>query len=288
MTVYLKTHVLPQGRGDCIVLELPYDDGRQHLGFIDCYQFEILDEYLKANDLDDPDDIDFIVVTHPHWDHIGGILPLMEMYKDRIDNYWESGFKPGRSVALTHSSIIKLVENTPTIKFALPRAGDSFQFGSLDIRVLSPPDPLISSTSSDINNSSIVLRMTYGTATLLFAGDAQFGNWAHSFVSHQDHLSGRILKVSHHGSKHGTFLEALEKISPKIAVISGSNDIDDEAGEFPHVLTMNAINALPVEHVLCTNQHGYITIRSTANSWHWISHGQDPDLTTRSMQEYRA
>lgn len=286
MTVYLKTHILPQGRGDCIVLELPYDDGRLHLGIIDCHQFEILNEYLTVNGLDDPYDIDFIAVTHPHWDHIGGILPLLQMYKDKVDNYWESGFKPGREVALTHSSITELVEKTSTIKFDLPRAGDTFKFGSLDIHVLSPPDPLISSTASDINNSSIVLRMKYGTATLLFAGDAQFGNWAHGFVNQQDYLSGRILKVSHHGSKHGTFLEALEKINPKIAVISGINNIDDENGEFPHTLTMDAINALPVEHVLCTNQHGYITIRSTANSWHWISLGKDPDITKR--EEYRA
>jgi competence protein ComEC len=288
LTVYLKTHILPQGRGDCIVLELPYDDGRTHLGFIDCHQFEILDEYLTTNGLDNPDDVDFIVVTHPHWDHIGGILPLMEKFSDKVDNYWESGFEPGQKASLTHSSIIKLVEDTPTIKFALPRAGHTCQFDRLEIRVLSPPDPLISSSASDINNSSIVLQMKYGTATFLFTGDAQFGNWAHSFVNHQDNLSGRFLKVSHHGSKHGTFLEAVEKINPKIAVISGTNIIDDENGAFPHKLTMDAINALPVEHVLCTHEHGYITVRSTANSRHYISIGENPDLTIREAEEYTA
>lgn len=282
MTVYLKTHILKMGRGDCIVLELPREDEALHLGIIDCYQFDILDNYLSVNQLDNPDRVDFIAVTHPHWDHIGGILPLLEKFKDRVDNYWESGFLPERrTVALEHENITELVEKTPTINFDLPRTGDSFQFGSLDVRVLTPPDPLLEGTASDINNSSIMMHMTYGTTTLFFAGDAQFGNWAYCYTNQRNYLRARILKVSHHGSKHGTFLEALEYIAPKIAVITGVNDIDDTNGKYPHKLTQQAFDELHVKHVLYTHEHGYITIRSTSNSQHWIYEGQDAVLSNR-------
>lgn len=289
MSPYLKTHILKQGRGDCIVLELPRDDEEKHLGFIDCYQFDDLDNYLTVNSLANPDRVDFIAVTHPHWDHIGGILPLLERFGDITDNYWESGFLPTtRSVALEHERITSLVERKPNIVFELPRTGDTFKFGSLDVRILTPPDPLLEGTASDINNSSIMMHMTFGRTTLLFAGDAQFGNWAYCYTNERDYLNARILKVSHHGSKHGNFLEALEYIDPKIAVITGVNNIDDNKGKYPHKLTQEALDELHVKHVLCTHEHGYITIRSNSSSWHWISEGQDAELDIRSQQEYRA
>ena len=285
----MKTHILKQGRGDCIVLELPYDDGSKHLGIIDCNDFDDLENYLTVNGLANPARVDFIAVTHPHWDHIGGILPLLDMFGDITGNYWERGFIPTtQSVALEHERITSLVETKANIAFDLPRTGDTHRFGRLDVQILTPPDPLLEGTASDINNSSIMMHMTFGRATLFFAGDAQFGNWAYCYTNQRDYLNARILKVSHHGSKHGTFLEALEYINPKIAVITGINTLDDDKGEFPHKLTQQALDELHVKHILCTHEHGYITIRSNASSSHWISEGDDPDLSVRSRHEYRA
>ena len=206
------------GRGDCIVLELPRADGKLHLGFIDCHQFPVLEEYLEINGLDDPDRVEFVVATHPHYDHIGGLLELMKKFEDKVNMFWESGFLVD---SLTYNALTKYLEDHPSINTWYPRTGLHVLFGKLGVRVLSPPDPLPTGTASDINNASIVLRLTYGTSKLLFAGDAQFGNWAHCCVDQGRNLRAQILKVSHHGSKHGTFLESLEEINPKIAVISG-------------------------------------------------------------------
>ena len=281
MPVYLTTHILNTGRGDCIVLELPRDDGELHLGIIDCHEFPVLDEYLAVNGLDNPDKVEFVVATHPHYDHIGGLLELLKKFEGKIKMFWESGYVVEN---LTYDALTQYLENHPEINTWYPRTGLQVLFGKLGVRVLAPPDPLPAGTASDINNASIVLRLTYGTTKLLFAGDAQFGNWSHCCVDQGNHLGAQVLKVAHHGSKHGTFLETLEEINPKIAVISGVNRLDDPNGEFPHPLTINAIEDIDVEQVFCTYQHGYITIRSTANSRHKVFLGNDPNLSNR--QDY--
>ena len=269
MAAYLMTHILKTGRGDSIVLELPRDDGKLVLGFIDCHEFPVLEDYLEKNKLDNPDEVQFIVATHPHYDHIGGLQALLEKYGDKTYMFWDSGFP---HTSLTYENLTKYLEEHPEIITWYPRTGLQVLFGRLGVRVLSPPDPIPTGTASDINNSSIVMRLTYGTSKLLFAGDAQFTNWSFCSVNQQEHLKAQVLKVSHHGSKHGTFLEALESINPRIAVISGINELNDPNGEFPHPLTMDAINELDVEEVYCTHEHGYITIKSTANSRHTVTH----------------
>ncbi|MFW9835519.1 MAG: ComEC/Rec2 family competence protein [Candidatus Thorarchaeota archaeon] len=278
MTVYLTTHILKTGRGDSIVLELPREDDKLVLGFIDCHEFPVLEEYLRINNLDNPDLVQFIVATHPHYDHIGGLQQLLEKYGDITYMFWDSGYV---HTSLTYENLSQYLEEHSDIITWYPRTGLQVLFGRLGVRVLSPPDPIPSGTASDINNSSIVMRLTYGTSKLLFAGDAQFGNWSHCSVSQGEYLDAQVLKVSHHGSKHGTFLEALEAITPKIAVISGINNLDDPNGEFPHPLTQDALRELDVEQIYCTHEHGYITIKSTKTSRHSVYHGDDPDLSNR-------
>ncbi|MGY5872314.1 MAG: MBL fold metallo-hydrolase [Candidatus Thorarchaeota archaeon] len=261
----LKTHILKVGRGDSIIIELPRDDGEKVLGFIDCYDFDITKKYLEDNGLDDPHEVQFVVATHPHYDHIGGLQELLEMFKGKIYMFWDSGFE---HTSLTYENLTKYLETHDEIITWYPRTGLQVLFGKLNIRVLSPPDPLPTGTASDINNASIVMRLTYGRSKLLFAGDAQFGNWSHISVDQREHMKAQVLKVSHHGSKHGTFLEALEAIQPRIAVISGINSLTSTTGGFPHKLTIDALKELDVETIRCTHTDGNIVIDSNAAAHH--------------------
>ena len=106
--------------------------------------------------------------------------------------------------------------------------------------MLSPPDRLLedSRVATNINNASIVIRIEYGNSRILLSGDAQFGGWAHMRLNHWDALRAEALKVSHHGSKHGNFLEALELVRPTYAIISaGTRDPQ----KFPHKSTLEAL-----------------------------------------------
>ncbi|MFX1368556.1 MAG: ComEC/Rec2 family competence protein [Promethearchaeota archaeon] len=270
----LRTHILNVGRADSIILELPRDDGATVLGFIDCCDFQMTQQYLIDNGLDTPDLVQFVVATHPHYDHIGGIQELLEMFQNNpagpipVYMFWDSGHE---HTSLTYENLTEYLANNPGIITWYPRTGLQVLFGRLGIRVLSPPDPLPTGTASDCNNASIVLHLTYGRAKLLFAGDAQFANWASCCVDQPDYLSAQVIKLSHHGSKHGTFLEALEAVNPRIAIISGENSMNPPRGGFPHDLTMEALNELGVSEIRCTYDHGNIVIESRANAQHIVT-----------------
>ena len=100
----------------------------------------------------------------------------------------------------------------------------------------------------------------------MLSGDSQFANWAHIRVAHRDYLKTHALKISHHGSKHGNFLEALEVIEPTYAIISaGTRDVK----KFPHKSTIEALeevfrkrNIVPEERIFNTKDVGNIVIRS--------------------------
>jgi competence protein ComEC len=124
--------------------------------------------------------------------------------------------------------------------------------------VLSPPSLLLRNTLADINNASIVLRLEYTPQfSLLLAADAQFESWAKMVLDHGNQLSARVLKVSHHGSNHGTNLEVLKRIRPEYAVISvGSH----EQYQFPHPEALHFLEAVcSPENVLRTDVDGNIT-----------------------------
>ena len=74
---------------------------------------------------------------------------------------------------------------------------------------------------SNLNNCSIVLRLTYGDNTFLFTGDAETGE----MDTVKEDISADVLKVGHHGGKNASTQKLIESISPEIAVIScGKNN----------------------------------------------------------------
>lgn len=152
--------------------------------------------------------IDYMIATHPHADHIGGLSGALnacsvEVVYSPVTSYDSKQF----------SSLVKYTQKQGR-NLTVPEVGDSFTFGDAQVQFLSP-----SQTYSNINDCSIVVRITHGSNTFLFAGDAEWDAEHDMLLSGYD-LSATVLKVGHHGSDTSTSYVFLREVMPQYAVIS--------------------------------------------------------------------
>lgn len=151
--------------------------------------------------------LDYVIGTHAHEDHIGGIAGAL--------NYASVGqvFCPVTSYTTrAFSNFVKAVRNQGKT-ITVPSVGDRFMLGSASCQVLG-----VNSTD-DTNESSIVLRITYGNTSFLFTGDAE--REAENMILNRGYqLQSDVLKVGHHGSASSTGYYWLRQVAPRYAVIS--------------------------------------------------------------------
>lgn len=152
--------------------------------------------------------IDYMVATHPHEDHIGGLAGALNactvghVYSS-VKEYDSECFQ----------NLKKYVHNQGK-ELAIPAVGDTFELGSAQVQFLSP-----TRMYSDVNDLSIVLRIEYGETAFLFCGDAEW-EAEHDMVDAGYDLSAALLKVGHHGSDTSTSYVFLREVMPQYAVIS--------------------------------------------------------------------
>ena len=201
------------------------------------------------------DRLDVMVATHPDADHVGGLPEVLETF-------------PVETVALTgqvHSTQIyeRLLTDIRDLNIAaiLTRTGTSIPFDpAVSVEVLGPDDEFVQD-EDDRNNASIVIRLTYGSVSFMFTGDAEDAEEEAILASGAD-LRSAILKVGHHGSRSSTSEPFLAAVDPQIGMISAS--ADNPYGH-PHQEVLDQLEQAGVQ-IYRTDQNGTITITTDGST----------------------
>ncbi len=161
--------------------------------------------------------IDLLVATHPHSDHIGGMKTVVEK-TSVIKLYMDNGFPHTTKM---YDDLMDAVESrvaSGATKYLAARVGRKLNLGKeAQFEVLWPDDNGLEGTRSDINANSIVMKLTHGDVCFLLMGDAE----AETEQKVAPLVNKcQILKVSHHGSPHSSIPELLDKAKPEVGLIS--------------------------------------------------------------------
>ena len=254
ITEDLTIHFLDIGQGDCTLLTqgdhaMLIDAGDNDQGT----KVQSYLEYLGISSLD------YLVLTHPDADHIGGADVVIYKFDCSTILMPEK-----KADTRTYDDVIQAMKSK-NYTAVHPEVGDTYAFGESSFTVLSP-----AKNYQDSNDCSIVLRLTHGSNTFLFTGDAEEEAEADMLTSGMD-LSADVLKVGHHGSHSSTSDAFLKAVSPAYAVISC--ETGNSYGH-PHAETLNKLRAAGVQ-MFRTDEQGTITVTSNGSTLTWNASPSD-------------
>ena len=237
---YVKVHFIDVGHGDCIFIET-HDDGDDNNNKYQGYRILIdagkrnrgtqyVIPYLSNLGMNAGATIDYVIASHAHADHIGGLLEIYDHFQ--VDNTLDPGYHYTTNV---YNDYYNRATNEPNSNFyhdlvtsgLITGNGDYLDWGDeLQVRVLHTTP----SSSGGINNTSMVIHMKYQGVSFLFMGDAEGKDRADPPSVIEDveeylvntygaELKSTVLKVGHHGSETTSTDDFIQAVQPEYAVI---------------------------------------------------------------------
>ena len=240
----LKIHFIDVGQGDAILIDLGetevlIDGGGKSPG-VTAYLSNYVDGQLEV-----------MVGTHPHADHIGGLIAVLEAFE--VQEIWHNG---DSSTSQTYAQF-KAAVDAEGAEVNIARQGNEVIAGELILVVLSP-----ATLAGSTNENSIVLNLSYGEVDFLFTGDA--GQEAEASMLGAGLVpSVEVLKVGHHGSRTASSQSFLAVAMPKVAVYMAG---EGNRYGHPHEETIAALTLIGAE-IYGTEVYGTIIITTDGEEY---------------------
>jgi competence protein ComEC len=245
----LSTHFMDIGDGDSTMVMLPsgknilIDTGSPLSGIR-------VAQYLKSLEIKR---IDHLILTHPHYDHIGGIFGVASAF--RVVRFYDNGFSNFKDdIYKDYVSVIR----QDISRYRILQAGESFNIDNLIIDILNPLLP----PTGNLNADSIVMKLTYGRVKILLAGDMTRVTERRLLKLGLD-LKSHVLKIAHHGEGDATSTEFLKAVDPEVAIISVS--LQDMYAR-PHPDLLKRLQKAGIK-VYRTDRDGTVILETDGNTY---------------------
>lgn len=244
----LLVHYIDVGQGDAILIQTPQekniliDGGPRVAG-------DIVVNYLKEHNVAT---IDALIATHPHEDHIGGLLTVLDVLPIKAV-YYPKIAHPTKTyenfLIKTNLSGAKRIQGRLGVEVGVDP--------SIKLIFLAPEDR----NYEEVNHYSIVAKLTYGETSFLFTGDTEVIN-EEKMLENKANLQAEVLKVAHHGSRTSSSEAFLEAVDPDLAIISLGKD---NSFGHPHQIVLDRLAQRDIT-VLRTDELGDIVLVSDGKS----------------------
>ena len=199
-----------------------------------------------------------VVLTHAHPDHLNGLLYILEHFQ--VQEIWTNGELPREDNA---QRFVDLATRKGIPVYSLARGAIPLERAGIKITCLHPEAPVRQNSSAsivtyeDLNDHSLVLRLSYGKFHCLFPADIS-ASVETALVAERLDLASSILFVPHHGSSRSSSEAFLDAVSPNVAVLSVGHD---NAFRLPSPETLDRYDARQIK-IYRTDRHGAVIIQT--------------------------
>ena len=238
-------HFIDVGQAECELLKCNDDTVLVDAGDVD--SFEKISSYLDSQNVKE---LDYLIITHMHSDHMGSAKEVIEKYKPEniIMTRLTESVTPTTDI---YKELLEVLSECDS-KIIAAKPGNSYELDSFSFVILAP-----NKNYEELNNTSVVIKAYFGDTTYLLQGDAETES-EKDILSNGFEVNADVLKLGHHGSKTSTCADYLNAVKPQVAVVNCGKE---NKYNHPNNETLDKLESRGI-HCFRTDKNGNIVIKS--------------------------